>query len=161
MKIQLDYKIDIEVQEGGKAKEKLSIFLREFTQKEKKENDVLRKRFEKIFKKAQKIGKKQNTLNEKTELYKLSSENLKALKSIEENEALEDELDDLMQELDEIGGGNQDEFAEKTAQARFETLVSGKDKEKLEVYAEIKGYQALLRDLDKAKVELEKKQSGE
>jgi len=161
MKIQLDYKIDIEIQEGGKAKEKLSIFLREFTQKEKKENDVLRKRFEKIFKKAQKIGKKQNTLNEKTELYKLSSENLKALKSIEENEALEDELDDLMQELDEIGGGNQDEFAEKTAQARFETLVSGKDKEKLEVYAEIKGYQALLRDLDKAKVELEKKQSGE
>ena len=161
MKIQLDYKIDIEVQEGGKAKEKLSIFLREFTQKEKKENDVLRKRFEKIFKKAQKIGKKQNTLNEKTELYKLSSENLKALKSIEENEALEDELDDLMQELDEIGGGNQDEFAEKTAQARFETLVSGKDKEKLEVYAEIKGYQALLRDLDKAKVELEKKQFGE
>ena len=161
MKIQLDYKIDIEVQEGGKAKEKLSIFLREFTQKEKKENDVLRKRFEKIFKKAQKIGKKQNTLNEKTELYKLSNENLKALKSIEENEALEDELDDLMQELDEIGGGNQDEFAEKTAQARFETLVSGKDKEKLEVYAEIKGYQALLRDLDKAKVELEKKQSGE
>lgn len=161
MKIQLDYKIDIEIQEGGKAKEKLSIFVREFTQKEKKENDVLRKRFEKIFKKAQKIGKKQNTLNEKTELYKLSSENLKALKSIEENEALEDELDDLMQELDEIGGGNQDEFAEKTAQARFETLVSGKDKEKLEVYAEIKGYQALLRDLDKAKVELEKKQSGE
>ena len=161
MKIQLDYKIDIEIQEGGKAKEKLSIFLREFTQKEKKENDVLRKRFEKIFKKAQKIGKKQNTLNEKTELYKLSSENLKALKSIEENEALEDELDDLMQELDKIGGGNQDEFAEKTAQARFETLVSGKDKEKLEVYAEIKGYQALLRDLDKAKVELEKKQSGE
>ena len=161
MKIQLDYKIDIEIQEGGKAKEKLSIFLREFTQKEKKENDVLRKRFEKIFKKAQKIGKKQNTLNEKTELYKLSNENLKALKSIEENEALEDELDDLMQELDEIGGGNQDEFAEKTAQARFETLVSGKDKEKLEVYAEIKGYQALLRDLDKAKVELEKKQSGE
>ena len=161
MKIQLDYKIDIEIQEGGKAKEKLSIFLREFTQKEKKENDVLRKRFEKIFKKAQKIGKKQNTLNEKTELYKLSNENLKALKSIEENEALEDELDDLMQELDEIGGGNQDEFAEKTAQARFETLVSGKDKEKLEVYAEIKGYQALLRDSDKAKVELEKKQSGE
>ena len=161
MKIQLDYKIDIEIQEGGKAKEKLSIFVREFTQKEKKENDVLRKRFEKIFKKAQKIGKKQNTLNEKTELYKLSNENLKALKSIEENEALEDELDDLMQELDEIGGGNQDEFAEKTAQARFETLVSGKDKEKLEVYAEIKGYQALLRDLDKAKVELEKKQSGE
>ena len=161
MKIQLDYKIDIEVQEGGKNKEKLSVFYREFTQKEKKENDVLKKRFEKIFKKAQKIGKKQNTLNEKTELYKLSSENLKALKSIEENEALEDELDDLMQELDEIGGGNQDEFAEKTAQARFETLVSGKDKEKLEVYAEIKGYQALLRDLDKAKVELEKKQSGE
>lgn len=161
MKIQLDYKIDIEVKEGGKNKEKLSIFLREFTRAEKKENDVLKKRFEKIFKKAQKIGKKQSVLDEKFSIYKASEDNEKALKALEDKETLEDELEELMEELNEIGGGNQDEFAEKTAQDRFDKIVSGEDKEKLEVYAEIKGYQIILRDLDKAKIELEKKQSGE
>ena len=161
MKIQLDYKIDIEVKESNKLKEKLTIFFREFTQAEKKQHEVLRKKFEKIFKKAQKIGKKQSALEKKAELFELNENYEKALKCIEDKDKLDDELEELMDELDEIGGGNQEDFAEKTAEDRFEKLVSGKDKEKLETYAQIKGYVALMRDLDLAKSELEKKQSGE
>ena len=161
MKIQLDHKIVIQVKEGNKTKEELTIFYREFTQAEKKKQEVLKKQFEKIFKKAQKIGKKESALDKKAELYELSGEYEKALKSINDKDKLEDELEKLMDELDELGGGDQEAFAEKTAKYRFDILVSGKDKDKLLGYAEIKGYAQLLRGLDVAKAELEKKPSGE
>jgi len=67
----------------------------------------------------------------------------------------------LFEQLQEIGGEDQDGFAEELAKNRFETLVSGEGKEKLRTYAQIKGYAAIMHDLDIAKVELEKKQSGE
>lgn len=161
MKIQLDYKIDIEVRESNKLKEKLTIFYREFTQTEKKEHEVLKKKFEKIFKKAQKIGKKEAALTKQAELYELNSDYEKALSTLDKKSALEDELETLMEELETIGGEDQQAFAENTAMNRFETLVSGDGKSKLEEYAKIKGYVSIIRDLDVAKVELEKKQSGE
>lgn len=161
MKIQLDYKIDIEVKESNKTKERLSVFYREFTQAEKKEHEGIKKQFERIFKKAQKIGKKQAALEKKAELYELNSDYEKALKAVNEKENLDDELEVLLDELEEIGGGDQEAFTEKAAEDRFEKLVSGEDKDKLSVYADIKGYSALMRGLDVAKVELEKKQSGE
>jgi len=161
MKIQLDYKIEIDVREGNKSKESLSIFYREATQAEKKKQETLRKQFEKIYNKAQKLGKKQVTLNKKAELYELNGDYEKALGVISSKEKLDNKQDELLEELDAIGGGDQTAFAEKTSKQRFETLVSGKDKEKLVKYAEIKGYAALMRDLDVAKGELEKKQSGE
>jgi len=161
MKINLDYKIEIEVKEGNKTKEKLSIFLREFTKAEKKEHEEIKDKFSKIFKKANKISKKQTVLSKKAELNEMSGEYQKSLFYIEKVEKLDDELDELISELDEIGGGNQDAFTEKVAKERFETLVSGKDVEKLKKYAEIKGYASLMRELDLAKSELEKKQLGE
>jgi len=161
MKIQLDYKIDIEVRENNKVKDKLSVFYREFTKSEKKEHEEMKKRFSKIFKKAQKIGKEQASLDKRAQLHELNGDYEKSLKCIEKKDKLEEDLDVLLEELDEIGGGNQDEFAENTAKERFFTLVSGKDAEKLQQYAEIKGYAALMRDLDIAKSELEKKLSGE
>jgi len=161
MKIQLDYKIDIEVRENNKVKDKLSVFYREFTKTEKKEHEELKNKFSKIFKKAQKIGKKQSSLNKKAELYELNEEYEKSLECINKKDTLEDELEDLLDELDEIGGGNQEEFAEKIAKERFLTLVSGKDAEKLRQYAEIKGYASLMHDLDIAKADIEKKLSGE
>lgn len=158
MKIQLDYKIIIEVKEGDKLKEKLEIFYREFTQAEKKKNEVIQKKFEKIFKKVQKIGNKQVTLNTKANLYELNKEFGRAIKTLTQRDALESEIDKLMKELKEIGGDDHLAFAEKSAKDRFEVLVSGPGKDKLIPYAEIKGYAELMRDLDLAKIELEKKQ---
>ncbi len=161
MKIQLDYKIDIDIREGNKSKEKLSIFFREFTRDEKAKQQATEKKFFDIFKKAQKIVKKQTALEKKAELFELNKEYEKSIKAIDEKEKLEDQAEELLAELEKIGGEDQEAFAEELAKNRFETLVSGKDKEKLESYAEIKGYAALMCDLDVAKVELEKKQSGE
>jgi len=161
MKIQLDYKIYIEVREGNKIKEKLSVFFREFTKAEVKEHNVLRKKFEKIFKKAQKLGKKEAALTKKAELYELNGDYEKALIAISDKSDLEDEIDSLMDELEIIGGEDQESFAENAAMNRFETLVSGAGKEKLAEYAEIKGYVSIMRDLDAAKAKLEKKQFGE
>ena len=161
MKILLDYKIDIEVRESNKIKEKLTVFYREFTQAEKKEHDVLKKKFEKIFKKAQKIGKKEASLTKQAELYELNGDYEKALKALASKSNLDDELETLMDELEDIGGEDQEAFAENTAMNRFETIVSGDGKNKLMEYAVIKGYVSIMRDLDVAKKELEKKQSGE
>ena len=161
MKIQLDYKIKIVVKEGDETKEELTIFYREFTRAEKKEHEELKKQFLDIFKKAQKIDKKQAVFSKKAELHELNGEYDKALKCIESKEKLDKEIDKLDKELNDIGGDNQDAFAETSAKDRFTALVSGIDAKKLEVYADIKGYVALMRELDIAKRELEKKQSGE
>jgi len=161
MKIQLNYKIDIEVKESNKTKEKLSIFFREFTLDEKAKQKLKEKQFVDIFKKVQKIINKQNTLGKKAELYELAGKYESSLSVLEKKEKLEEEADALFSNLEEIGGEDQDAFAEELSKNRFNMLISGKDKEKLETYAEIKGYAALMRDLDIAKVELEKKQFGE
>ena len=95
-------------------------------------------------------------------IFKIKGDHEKALKTIEEKEALDKSLDELMEELEEIGGGDSlDDFAENTAKVRFETIINGEDRGKLQAYTEIKGYLSILSDLDKAKAELEKKQSGE
>ncbi len=161
MKIQLDYQIDIEIREGNKTKEKLSVFYREFTRDEKAQVKKMEKAFVDIFKKAQKIAIKQGSLERKAELLERSGEYEKALAALEEKEKLEAKAEKLYQKLEEIGGEDQNAFAEELAKNRFEMLVSGDDKEKLRTYAEIKGYAALMHDLDVVKVELEKKQSGE
>jgi len=162
MKIQLDYKIDIEVTEGGKKKESISVFYREFTKSEKKQNDELSKKFINLFKKAQKIAKKQVTLNKKIELLENSNQNEKALDCIDELEKLDDELEAIEDEIKFISDGEDErDFAEKASKDRFQTVVSGKDVEKLEQLAEIKGYVEIMKLLDIAKSELEKKQFGE
>jgi len=162
MIVQLDYKIDIEVKESNKTKEKLSVYYREFTKAEKKEYEDLVKKITKMFNKVQKLSKKQVTLNKKVELYENSNQDEKALECIDKLEELDVELEALEDEIVEISGGeNQDAFAEKTAKDRFDKVVSGKDKEKLEQLVEIKGYVEIMKLLDTAKSELEKKQSGE
>lgn len=161
MKILLDYKIEIVVKKGDKVQEQLSVFYREFTQAEKKEQEVQKKQFEKIFKKIQKIGRKDAALDKKAELYQLNGDIEKALKAIDDKEALAEEIDELQDELEAIGGEDQQAYAESIAKNRFDTLVSGKDLEKLVGYAETKGYISMMRSLDVAKVELEKKPDGE
>lgn len=161
MKIQLNYKIDIDIKEGNKTKQKLSIFYREFTKEEKKKQKQLEKKFFDIFKQAQKIEKRQAILDKKAELYELNGEYDKSIKAIEEKEKLDKKADELFDELEELGGEDQDSFMEELAKSRFDMLVSGEDKDKLESIAESIGYATLMTKLDKAKAELEKKQSGE
>jgi len=162
MKIQLDYKIDIEVREGGKKKEALSVFYREFTKSEKEEYKGIQKKFTKLFSKIQKISKKQATYNKRIELLEKSNQDEKALKCMDELEKLDEELEILEDEIKDIAGGeDEQDFSEKTAKDRFEKVVSGKDVEKLEQLAEVKGYVEIMKLLDVAKSELEKKQSGE
>ena len=161
MKIQLDYEIKIEVKEGNKTKENLKVFFREFTQAEKKEHDSLSKQFEKIFKKAQKIGKKEALLSKQAELFELAGDYEKSLKVLDSKSILDDELEKLIDEVEAIGGEDKEEFAEKAAKDRFNKIVSGDDKEKLREYAVVKSYVSIMRDLDIAKRELEKKQYGE
>ncbi len=161
MKIQLDYKIDIEVQESDKIKERLSVYYREYTQAEIAQNKELKKKFSKIIKKMQKIGKKQESLSKRAELYELNEEYEKSIKALDEVEKLDDDIATLVEELESIGGEDQDTFAEELAKTRFNTLVSGKGFDKLQEIAEIKGYANILSILDKEKFELEKKQSGE
>jgi len=162
MKIQLDYKINIEVMEGGKKKGTLSVFYREFTKAEKRDHEELAKKFMNLFSRVQKIGKKQVTLNKKIELLENSNQNEKALKCIDELEKLDEELEVLEDDIKDVAGGeDENDFAEKAAKERFEILVSGKDKEKLEQLADIKGYVEIIKLLDVSKSELEKKQFGE
>ena len=161
MKIQMDYKIDIEVLEGNKSKEKLSVFYREPTREEGLEQKATEKAFVDIYKKAQKIERKQSSIDKKAELYELNGDYDKSIRAIEKKEKLEDELEVLYNDLEAIGGENQETFAEELAKQRFEILISGKDKDTLDKYSQVKGYVKIMQDLDVAKHELEKKQSGE
>ena len=161
MKIQLNYKIDIDILEGNKKEDKLTIFYREFTKDEKAKQKQLEKKFFDIFKQAQKIEKKQTVLDKKAELYELNGEYDKSIKAIEEKERLDKKAEELFDELEELGGGDQDAFTEELAKSRFDMLVSGKDKDNLENIAQSIGYANLMHKLDTAKTELEKKQFGE
>jgi len=161
MKILLDYKIDIEVRESDKVKERLSVYFREYTRKELRETKELKKKFQKIIDKLKKIGKKQESLKKKASLYELNGEFEKSIKALEDSEQLDEKVEELVEELEAIGGEDQDVFAEELAKTRFLTLVSGKDFDKLRDIADIKGYANVLSILDKEKFELEKKQRGE
>jgi G3E family GTPase len=161
MTIVLDYKIDIDVVAGESSKDQFSVFYREPTVEEKRANADLEKRFRDIFKRAKKIERKRESLSKKAELHELNGDFEKSISAIEKRDSLEDDIEAIESELEEIGGGDQDAFAEESARKRFELLVSGSDKAKLAGYAEIKGYVKIMSYLDKAKASLEKKQSGE
>lgn len=161
MKILLDYKIDIEVRESNKTKEKLTIFYREFSKSEKKEHEKLKDEFKKLYKQAQKLSRKQSSLDKKAELHELNENYSKSLEIISEKEKVEVELEKISQKLEDLGNGDTDTFAEKSSKEKFEVLVSGTGKEKLAELAEIKSYVEIMKSLDIAKVELEKKPSGE
>lgn len=161
MKLLLNFKIDIDVNEDNKPKEKLSIFFREFTKDEKKEHSQLEKKFKSIFKKAQKISRKQQNLEKKAELYELNSQYKESIAARTKIDSLEEEVEQLDEELSQINGEDPVEFGEESAKKRFDKLISGDDKEKLRAYAEGIGYASIMKSLDAEKVSLEKKQFGE
>lgn len=161
MKIQLDYKIDIEIKEGAEIKNTLSVFYREFTKKERADQKKLEKKFVELFNKAQHLIKKKEYLAKKAELHELNGDFEKSINSLDKMDELSLKEDELLEELEAIGGEDQDAFAEELAKKRFDVLVSGPDKPKLAEVAESVGYTNIIQKLDAAKDYLEKKQSGE
>lgn len=157
MKLTLDVKIPLEILEGGKTKEKLEVFYRDFTREEKKEREELVAKFTKLFKQANKLQKKEESLNRKIKLNEKIGDFKKALKLEEEKDKLHEEMEALSEQIEELGG---DDFKEELAKKRFDLLVSGDDKEKLREYCEIKGYMTILSAMDAQKAEIEKKHLG-
>lgn len=158
MKINLNVKIPIEIQENGKTKEKLEVFYRDYTKDEKKEFEKIVNRFRALFKKALKIEQKEKILSKKIELSEKSEDYKQSLKYLKEQEKLQGELNALAEEIEGLGG---DAFEEKMSKKRFDTLLSGKDKEKLREYTEAKGYEFVMNAIDAQRTEIEKKHLGE
>jgi hypothetical protein len=154
MKLSLDIKIPLEIQEGGKTKEKLEVFLREFTKQEKKDMEELMLKFKKLFKKLNKLSNKETSLDKKIELNEKLEKYEKALKLTDEKEKISEEIEQISEDIEELGG---EDFEEEMAKKRFDLLISGNDKEKLREYCEIKGYSFIMQLLDKQKGEFEKK----
>jgi len=159
MEIQLDYKIEIKIMEAGKEQDSIHIFYREYTKKEKKELEADVKKFKKIYNKLDKIERKLKTTSKKVLLFEQNKKPAKALEEIEKQEKLEDELEAILLELEKYG--EQDGFYEAQAKKKFDLLVRGIAKDKLEDIAERKGYLAIVALLDREKDNLEKKQFGE
>lgn len=158
MLLSLDVKIPLEIKEGGKTKEKLEVYYRDYTKDEKKEFDEVVKSFKKLFLKVTRYGQKEESLNKRIELSEKMGKYENTYKLIEEKDELQKKVEDIALELDKLGG---DEFEEKMAEKRFNTLISGEDKEKLREYAQIRSYKTILSLIDEQKAEFEKKQSGE
>jgi len=158
MLLNLDVKIPLEIREGGKLKEKLEVYYRDYTKEEKKKFNKIVKDFKNLFMKVSKYGQKEASLNKRIELAEKIGNFDKAFSLVEERDNLQNKIEEVAIELESLGG---EDFEEKMAKKRFDTLISGEDKEKLREYAEIRTYKTILKLMDEQKAELEKKQSGE
>ena len=161
MKIELDFEIPIEITKKGKVVEILSIYYREYTKKEKTEQNKLIKKITKIQKKNSKLLRKIGISDKKLEAYRELGKYESFLRETEKQEGLEEELDGIEEELEQLGGGDQIQYLETISKQKFDTLVSGKDVERLKEYAESMGYTKIINLVDKAKEELLKKPYGE
>jgi len=158
MLLSLDVKIPLEIREGGKLKEKLEVYYRDYTKDEKKKFNKIVKDFKNLFIKVSKYGQKETSLNKRIELAEKIGKYEKAFALVEERDELQNMIEEVALELENLGG---EDFEEKMAKKRFDILISGEDKEKLREYAEIRTYKTILKLMDEQKAELEKKQSGE
>ncbi len=157
MKLILDVKIPVKIQEAGRTIDELEILFRDLTKKEIKEMNGSLDVYKNIYKKVVKIEQKEKALKKKIELYEKAKEYKKTISLIEELEQLQEETEQLQEETEAIGGDGVDE---ELAKKRFDLLVGGEDKERLREYAKVRGYIVVLDLLDKAKADLEKKQHG-
>ncbi len=156
MILNIDNKIEIKIQEGGKIKETLEVSYRYPTKKEEKELDNELKRIKELIGELRKIGSKIESLEKRIE-YAEKQENFeKAEQLLDKKEKLEAKLEKIQEEVEAMGGVDWSEAINKKT---FEMLVSGKDKERLKEYAEAMGYTKIIAELNKTRAELEGKQS--
>ena len=158
MKINLDVKIIVEIEENGKDKESLSIFLREFTKVESKEYKTLFKEFSGFVRKSEKLERQLKSTNKRLNIAGKMDDNDLSLKLLDKIDKIENDLDKVRDDLEKLAGDN---FEESMAEKSFNLLVSGDGKEKLKEYAEIKGYSNIMSSLRKAKEDIEKKPHSE
>jgi len=156
MILEIDNKIEVEIKEGGKTKEKLEVSYRYPTKKDEKELEEEMKRIKKLFKEMTKLAKKISSLEKRIEYAEKRGDYEKAEKLFEEKEKLEAKGDKLSADIEEAGG---EEWAENISKRRFDLLVGGKDVDRLREYAEAMSYTRVLAELDAARREIEGKRS--
>ena len=158
MKLELDVKLNIDIQENGKSKEKITVYLRDYSKEESKKFSKLKADFLKMLKRSKKLVLKTNSVEKKMELYEKAEKYEDAIKMAKVHDKLSEEMEAVTDELEALGG---DEFYEERSKESFDVRISGEDKEKLREYAESKGYLFIMQFLEKEKAEVEKKQSDE
>jgi len=155
MVLYLDQKIEVEIKESGRIKEKLEITYRYPTKEEEKELKSELKRIKKLIDELTKLNKKIDSLQKRIEYAERLGEFKKAEELLDKKEALESKVEKITQDVEKAGGEN---WGEEIAKKRFEMLVGGKDYAKLQEIAEVVGYTKVLAELDRAREELEGKQ---
>jgi len=156
VKILLNYEIEIDVQEQGKSKEKLKIFLRELNSGEKKELKSKAKEFFSMQKQLNKIGRRAKIAEQRATAYRELEKFEDELKAVEELEKLDDKLEKIEEKIEKLAG---DDFAETEAKKTFGLCVSGEGAKRLAELAEAQGYVKIMQQLNKAKEGLLKEAS--
>jgi len=150
--------LSIEIVDKKKKKEVLKVEVREFTKTERKENKSMADKYKSLATRLNKIQLKMNSVTKRRD-YAEKLENFKDADGYQVKiDTLTDELENIMKEIDTLGG---DEFAETQAEKNFETLVSGEGKERLAEIADIKGYVHVTNLLYKERDKVEGKQHEE
>jgi ABC-type Fe3+-citrate transport system substrate-binding protein len=156
MVLSIDNKIEIKIQEGGEIKETLEVSYRYPTKKEEKELDNELEKIKKLVSELRKIGSKIESLEKRIEYAEKQGNFEKAEQLLDKKEKLETRLEKMQEEVESMGGAD---WAEAINKKTFEMLVSGEGKERLREYAEAMGYTKIMAELNKARAELEGKQS--
>jgi hypothetical protein len=158
MNIPLDYELELKIQENGKERETLKVYLRDPNKKERKTKEKMAKRARKMFQELNKLERKSKNIEKRIEVYEKLGKYDDLEKVLEQQTIIDDALESVLYQIEAIGG---DDFYENEAKKDFETLVSGDDKSKLQDIAESKGYIEIMKYLNKAKENFLKKQFGE
>jgi hypothetical protein len=145
------------VVKDGKKKEKLHVEVREMTRDERKEADKVTKKYKDLSFRLERVSSALESAKKKAEYAEKLEDFKKALSFQEKVDEFQAQLEDLVEEVNKLGG---DDFAQKQAKINFDRLVSGDGKERLEEIAEEKGYNTVMQLLWKAKAEVEGKQEG-
>ena len=154
MELVLEYPINVVVKRSD-SEEKLKVIYRYPTKKEEKELREIEKKLNGLIKRSRKLNSALITVEKKIEYAEKRSDWEAAEKHLSKKQKLEEEYEKLVEEIEKEGG---DDIVEIINKKRFEILVGGEDKKKLQELAEIVGYTKIVAQLDKERDELEGKQ---
>ena len=155
--LELDTKLEIDIREGGKSKEKMTIFIRDYTKEESKKFSKLKDKFLNLIKLSKKLSYKASSIDRKMDLYEKAEKFDKAVEMAEASDKIMSDIDKVTNDVEALGG---DDFYEERAKESFNVRVSGEGKEALREYAETKGYLFIMTFIEKEKESVLKKQQG-
>lgn len=154
MELVLEYPINVVVKRSD-SEEKLKVVYRYPTKKEEKEFREIEKKLLGLMKRSRKLHSSLEAIEKKIEYAEKRGDWEAAEKHLNKKQKLEEEYEKLLEELEQEGG---QDIGEVISKKKFEVLVGGEDKEKLQELAEIVGYTRIVSQLDKERGELEGKQ---